>query len=452
MTKILTVLEHRDDEVLRNHQHYAQLYGYSHQWVETDFMANEHLRIAYKYNYLLQQLKACGEGELVMLLNDHAAVFKPLSIEKAMAGQDVFVCYAPGSNEAPKAPHVPLNNLLVLRNTDANRAILHRILNALHSGLAARPEQLNEFECLELFNVLPTNATLLDAYINVNWQIANWFNANIFVVNLGMSTKFDAAGNLKQELTHDPNLEKVILRQINGHLIEGKPMMQLPNYPAISEDAVSHFNPDAKIALVTLYTHHITTYARVSEHNVKRYCDRHGYAYHVYRGIPESIDPSIAGSWLKPYVLQKHFAGHEWIIWVDADVLFRNQMQKLEPLLQGRDLLFAKDLCAWPMNSGIMGFRNTPENIELVSQLWQRIIDVKDKSTVYSDQGDQFHIINVLGEQGLLNETNVTSCLTINTAPPMSTPDSFLTHYIGWGDPYRSIYMAHDDAISQRRA
>jgi hypothetical protein len=253
-------------------------------------------------------------------------------------------------------------------------------------------------------------------------------------------------------LSHDSNLEKVMLRQINDHFIEGKPMMQAPNYPAISDDAVSHFNPESKIALVTLYTHHITTYARVSEHNVKRYCDRHGYAYHVYRAIPEELDPSINGTWVKSWLLKNNIANHDWIIWVDADVLFRNQIQKLEPLLEGRDVLFAKDLCAWPINAGIMGFRNTPANVELIDKIWQRMLEVNDKSTVYSDQGDQFHTINVLTENNILSEATVLNCLSINTAPPMSNTDSLLTHYVGWGEPYRSIYMAHDDAISQRRA
>jgi hypothetical protein len=452
MTKVLTVLEYQDDEILRNHEHYAQRYGYAHQWVETDFMAHEKLRTAFKYNYLLQQLKTCKEGELVMLINGHTAIFKPLSIVEAMEGLDRFVCYGPGSNDAPDAPYLPLNNLLIVRNTQANRDFLHDMLFALHGGLAVRPEHLNEYQWLEQFSILPTNATLLNTYMNVNWQIPNWFNANIFAVNLGMGTKYDNASNPKQDLSHDSNLEKVLLRQINDHFIAGKPMMQAPNYPAISDDTVSHFNPEAKIALVTLYTHHITTYARVSEHNVKRYCDRHGYAYHVYRAIPEELDPNINGTWVKSWLLKNNIANHDWIIWVDADVLFRNHIQKLEPLLEGRDLLFAKDLCAWPINAGIMGFRNTPANVELIDKIWQRMLEVNDKSTVYSDQGDQFHTINVLTENNILSEATVLNCLSINTAPPMSNTDSLLTHYVGWGEPYRSIYMAHDDAISQRRA
>ena len=448
MTKIITICEHQNDDLLRNHQHYAQLYGYTHQWVETGFMAHEKLRTAYKYNYLLQNLKASAEGELVLLLDGHTAIFRPISIEDAMVGRDAFVCLGP---ESAGVECLPLNNLLIVRNTEANREILHRMLIALHGVLAGQDHHLNEFDLLREFGMLPTNAVLLDAYINVRWTIPNWFNAKIFAVGLGMGVGYDAAGVVTYDMTHDTNLEKMLLGRINATLIDGAPIMQVPDYPAISDDAVSHFNPDARIALVTLYTHHITTYARVSEHNVKRYCDRHGYAYHVYRAIPPELDENINGTWVKSWLLKNNIANHDWVIWVDADVLFKNQAQKLEPILAGCDLLFAKDLCAWPINAGIMGFRNTPENVELIAKIWQRMLEVNDKSTTYSDFGDQHHTINVLRENNILSEANVLNCLTINTSPQMSNGETLLTHYVGWGDPYRSIYMAHDDAISLRR-
>ncbi|MGQ3229241.1 MAG: hypothetical protein ACT6R2_10145, partial [Blastomonas fulva] len=36
------------------------------------------------------------------------------------------------------------------------------------------------------------------------------------------------------------------------------------------------------------------------------------------------------------------------------------QKDAIPALLQGRDLLLAKDVGAWRFNSGVMGFRNTP--------------------------------------------------------------------------------------------
>ena len=449
--KVISLLDRYDEVVLRNHQYYARLYGYTHQSIETRMYPHAHLKVTYKYNYLLQQLKSMDEGDIVMMIDHHSVVFCPIDVNVLMSGRDSVVVNGPTDVDAAD---IPMTNFLLVRNTAVIRATLHEILAALH-GVLGSQDHPDEEVLLQKFSVLGINTGIGDTYINVDWRINDWFKSKIFVVFLGASNSWTDDGRTMRQkvrhMTHDANLERLLMRQINDHFIEGKPMMQAPNYPAISDDAVSHFNPEAKIALVTLYTHHITTYARVSEHNVKRYCDRHGYAYHVYRAIPEELDPNINGTWVKSWLLKNNIANHDWIIWVDADVLFRNQIQKLEPLLEGRDVLFAKDLCAWPINAGIMGFRNTPANVELIDKIWQRMLEVNDKSTVYSDQGDQFHTINVLGDNGILNEKNIVNCLSINTAPPMSTPATFLTHYVGWGEPYRSVYMAHDDMLSQRQ-
>lgn len=448
MTTVISFFEHIDEDVLRNHQHYCTLMGYTHKVVECGFLSHERLKTAYKYNALLEQLKSSAAGELVMMLDTHSAVMHPLALEQLMAGMDSLVVSGP--TEVNK-PEIVFTNMIILRNTDANRQTLFEMLMALHGRLAgqAHPE---EEELLKQFNVMASNTVFGDTFINITWRITTWSTSTNFIIYLGAPASFDDQGRIIRDalhqLIHDANLEKVLVQRINGTLIEGKPVLETPNYPAISEDAVSHFNPNSKIALITLYTHHINTYARVSEHNVKRYCDRHGYAYHVYRGIPNALDPAINGTWVKSWLLKQHIADYDWVIWVDADVIFRNQAIPLEPILEHRDRLFAKDLCAWPINAGIMGFRNTPENVELIARIWQRMVEVNDKSTVYSDQGDQHHTIKELYESNLINETNIVSALTINTSPPMSTSQSLLTHYVGWGEPYRSIYMAAHDAES----
>jgi uncharacterized protein YijF (DUF1287 family) len=116
--------------------------------------------------------------------------------------------------------------------------------------------------------------------------------------------------------------------------------------------------------------------------NHQHYCRLSGYPYR----------------WL----LSRHLANHDWVIWIDADVLFTNQSKKLEPLLENRDALFAKDIGGWEFNAG------------------------------------------------MLNEQYIVDCLSINTPPQLAASDTLLTHYLGWGEPYRSVYMADDDAMSQR--
>ncbi|HWW06766.1 galactosyl transferase GMA12/MNN10 family protein [Collimonas sp.] len=447
MTLCISVFEQLDPQVLRNHQHYCRLFGYPHVWVETTHIAHPMLRQAHRYHLLLQHLREAAANDWVLLLDSNAVIVHPVALETLLAGRDALL--VKGTTHGPSgAPHVVMNNMLALRNTAENRKILHDIIFILHKSLIRDEMGRSELSLLEKFPVLEVNAMIGDRYVNVSWHIPNWFNARIFMLNLGPWSSVDGEPN--HDILFDLRMKNLLVRQVNGALIDGLPLLKTPHYPALSTEAKSSFNPHARIALVTLYTHHIADYARISEHNVKRYCDRHGYAYHVYRAIPEQLDNNISGSWVKSWLLARHLADHDWVIWIDADVLFINHAKQLEPLLKNRDVLFAKDIGGWDLNSGVMAFRNTAENAVLLEKIWQCVSSVDDKSSVYASQGDQFHTIEVLRNAGMLNEQYITDCLSINTPPQLSTSDTLLTHYFGWNEPYRAVYMADDDAMSQR--
>ena len=149
-------------------------------------------------------------------------------------------------------------------------------------------------------------------------------------------------------------------------------------------------------------------------------------------------------------MLQKHMGQHDWIIWLDADMLFLNPAQTIESLLNGRDALFAKDAHNGSINSGLMAFKNTPQRVGQLTQLCQRMRDTHDKSTIYSAMVDQ-HLLHILSENTKHNEHNLVSRLTTNIAPAMTNADTLLNHYVSTSEPYRSIYMAHDDALTLRR-
>ncbi len=442
MPLCLTFFDRLDEPVLRNHSHYCRRFGYPHAWVESDRAGHPALRDCAKYAEMLRHLRGLDEGDWLLFLDGDSVVFHPVAVEVLMEGRDLLVA------DGPKG--LPLCNLMILRNTATNRALLHAFIRAASQVVARVTPRLDAAELLRPAGLLPCNGPIGDCYVNVSWRIATWFNARIFVVHLAALPELDAEGRVMDELLHDANLQRLLVRRVNAALIDGEPVLPLPAYPAISEDAYSCLNPQAPIAFVTLYTHHINDYARVSEHNVRRYCERHGHGYHVYRGIPEELDPSISGAWVKSWLVKRHLAQHQWVVWVDADTLFVNQAKRVEPLLEGRDLLFAKDIGAWDVNSGVMGFRHTERNLALLTQLWERITGVDDKSTVYASQGDQYYTNVVLGEHGLIGDAVVTDLLSINTPPHLAGDDSLLVHFVGLGEPYRSVYMADVDARSKR--
>lgn len=447
MSKVISLLNRSNNDVVRNHQHFCAQFNYVHQVISTEQIDHDILRLAYKYNVLLQALNQEPENDWVCLLDNNAMVMHPTSIDALLEQRDHLIVNAPPEQNRLELAMV---NLLVFRNTAQNRHLLTEIVTLLHSAVATLDIDSEE-RLLHKFEVMECNANIGGIYANVHWSISQWHNAPVFVVNLGAPVTLDQQGKVRHHIVHDLNLQQLLTQHINAFMFNQTPILSAPNYPEISNDAVSHFNPNNKIAFITLYTHHIATYARVSEHNVKRYCDRHGYAYHVYREVPSEIaQDNVCGSWFKPWLLKTHLADYDWVIWIDADILFRNQTQPIEPILAGRNLLFAKDICDWPINAGVMGFRNTPQNAQLLDNIWARTQTVTDKSSVYSANGDQYHTIEALKEANLLNEQSVVDCLTINTPPNISHPNTLLTHYIGLGEPIRSVYMAHDDLQSKQ--
>ena len=432
--------------MLRNHAQYCWLFGYPHNWIESDRILHPALRTSAKYSEILRHLRTLTEGDWLLFIDGDSVVFHPVAIDVLMQGRDLLAVESPpvGSQTG-----LAMTNMMVVRNTAANRSMLHQLIVDSGHVIALAAKRIDEAARLRPAGLLGCNAMEPGLYVNVSWRIAQWYQASIFVVNLG-PLPVEVEGELREDMLHDLNLQRLLTEQVNEALTQGRPVLQEPAYPEVSPAAVDSYNPEASIAFLTLYTPHIRSYARVSEHNVRRYCDRHGHAYHVYRDIPASIGPNINGSWIRSWLINQHLARHEWVIWVDADVVFYNQAKRIEPLLEGRDLLLAKDVGAWQFNSGVMGFRNTPGNARLLDRIWERIGGVADKSAVYSSQGDQYYTNEVLMEEGLVGEQNILDNLSINTPPHLASEDTLLVHFINLGEPYRSVYMAAMDARSQR--
>lgn len=447
MPLCLSLLQRTDEAVLRNHAHYCRLFGYPHQWVDTGRIAHPALRASARYSQILRHLRTLAEGDWLLFLDGDSVVFHPVAVEALMQERDLVALEGPSTGDRAGPA---MTNMLVLRNTPGNRALLHQLIIDAGHVVALESPRLDETARLAPAGLLPCNSVLAEAYVNVSWRVSQWHDARVFVVNLAALPVPLPGGGWRDEILHDLNLQALLVREVNGALMQGRPVLQPPAYPALSDDALTSFNPQARIAFLTLYTHHVATYARVSEHNVRRYCERHGHAYHVYRALPEAIGPGINGSWVRTWLLQQHLAQHDWVIWIDADVIFRNPVRSIEPLLQGRDLLLAKDVGAWRFNSGVMGFRNTPANLALLERIWARIGEVADKSQVYSSLGDQHYTNEVLKEEGLLGEHSVLDNLSLNTPPLLADEDTLLVHFVSLSEPYRSVYMAAMDAASQK--
>lgn len=449
MPTCLSLVSSRDPErlalALDNHRTYCSRFGYSHTFEDVSHVTDRELVRVHVLHLAVRALRSIPEGDLLMVISADSGVYRPLRLEELMEGLSVIMTLErPETSYEPKAQM----NWLVVRNNEEARTRLNVAIFELHKLMLHDPAR-NETKIFTDLGAVNYYSQFAGTHLNLNWQNDKqaWFSAPIFVVN----TLHPPLPGLDARWHHnpftDPRLGRLVLEQVN-HALHGRPSMQQPAYPALSEEAYTGYNPLAPIALVTLYTHHINVYARIAEHNIKRYCDRHGLAYHVYRAVPPDLDDKVSGTWHKAWLLERHFDQHQWVIWIDADILFTSQWARLTALLEERDLLLAKDIGDFEFNAGLMGFRCTEKNRSVLAHIRARIEAIEDKSTVYASGGDQKQCNIALKELGLLDGSVVLDLLSVNTPPLFRSPSTLMVHYVGLSEPYRSLYMAMDDAVS----
>lgn len=437
-----------DDAVYRNHAHYCRQFGYAHAWIEGHRAGSEALRQEYRYGQALHHLRQLAPDDWLLFIDDDSVFVRAVALEPLFEGRQRLVLDGPSGGQILRCP---MTNLFVLRNTPDNRAFLLDRARAWSRVLALVADRYDT-AAAPLDGMLDCNAMVAGSYVNVSWRVVNWYaNPCLFAVHLGPLWQSGVDGRPDLEPLHDRNLQSFLVQRANAALMHGEALLRQPSYPAVSGEPLSTINAGARIALITLYTHHVEAYARVSETNVRRYCERHGYAYHVYRGIPAELDQGINGTWTKAWLLKRHLAEHDWVIWIDADMIFLNPARALEPWLEGRRVLLTKDVANWSVNAGLLGFRSTPENLELLQRIWRTIESVQDKSGLYSSGGDQQYVNEVLQAEGLTDAEHVIDNTMLNTPPQFAGEETVLVHCMALGEPFRSAYMADMDRRSQAR-
>jgi hypothetical protein len=428
---------------LNNHRDYCSAHGYAHLQDEAGHLPTRALRDLHTLHAAARALRTVAPDELLMVLTSETVIYKRHALDSLMHGRDALMTFRrPRAGDTEPQPQL---NWIVLRNTTDVRKRLQATMFDVHKKILHDPVRSHEVMYGRL-GALPYYAQIDGHHLNINWKtdLDSWFNADVFLLNalpgfvLGIDKLEFEAG------LDDRRLDWVVLGEADK-ASRGEPHMQsMPTGEA--EAPYETMNADSRVAIVTLRTPEIGSYARIGEENVRSYCSRHRLAMHAYRRIPEWADPSVNGTWHKPDLLLRHFDAHEWVLWVDADVLITDPSLDIRRLLEGREVLLAKDLGGYEFNAGVMGFRTTAAMRASLEHVRRRIAEVPDKSGVYSSGSDQEQFIIGFYESGLLAQHEVLDCLSLNTPPALRGPATFMTHYMGLREPYRSIYMAHDAA------
>ncbi|GAB6852847.1 hypothetical protein JCM10599A_66510 [Paraburkholderia kururiensis] len=436
---VVTYLVEHAPASVANHRNYAFAHGYPHTVIDmSQGPRGPQLQALNRYECLLAALGRVAAGGLVLLLDENAAIVHPVALPALMDGRDCLLV-------ATSAP-APQPGFQVWRNTPQSRERVATLIGQCRLGgpaFAGEAPLLAGLPALRWHDTIGEICALMHTGPNVD---PRWSIVPTFAVCL------EAGSHSPPELGIVPRFRHALFDHVNDCQLHARqPFMSGATHDH-ARPARETFNAGHRIALVTLYTPQIASYGRIAERSMRRYCDRHGYTLHVHRDIPPEIGLPGTGNWLKPWLLHAYLAHHEWVVWLDADVLVANADQPLEPLLEGRERVFARDIGQWPLNSGVMAFRHTGANLAVLADLMQRIAALPDRSTVYACNGDQFHFIAALRAHGLLDDAQVDSPLTLNTPWFMRTPDSFIVHYFGMWTEMRALMMHHDDSGGARKA
>ena len=104
--------------------------------------------------------------------------------------------------------------------------------------------------------------------------------------------------------------------------------------------------PAPRIEILMMATPNLDYYARMTTADWRRYCDQHGYGFHLYR---ERLidDMHINWSCIEMVCQRLEQTDADWLISVDADTLVARKDVTIESLLgkhPGKDLVFASDI------------------------------------------------------------------------------------------------------------
>ena len=433
-TVCLSIFEHSEPQALINHQYYCSRMGYEHAKVSMQGLTSSAHKLVFKYELLLHQLRKMEDGELLISATEDCVFFCMLPVEAMAQGRDRLLAGIDGENGDRQTA------IQVWRNTaDVRQFVLDCIGRAkIMSGVTQELELHTQQDYLPAFTQLAGN------YVTVKCGVrypVNWAGlTNVWTLCLS---------ELEIYAGVHPLFRQALFEHVNDWQQKAVPLFQFPVYSHVPQGGHSVHDGAKDIALVMYYTPNIRSFGAIAESSAERYCKRHGYTLYVHRETPPDVEDGISGTWIKPWLLHKHLPQHEWVIWVDADMLFIEQSQPLEPLLLGRDLLAAHDISTWLINAGMLGFRRTPRNMTLLGEMLDGIRAVKDKSSTYASGGDQTVIANLLQRELGWTLADGLDLISLNTPWFFQQDNSLMVHYYGMVNELRATIMAVQDRKSR---
>lgn len=219
-----------------------------------------------------------------------------------------------------------------------------------------------------------------------------------------------------------------------------------------TREKYSCYNPGKRIAIVSLYTPEIKSYALESEYNIKKYCELQGYTFYVYR---EHLDKQSHPNWSKSRAILNHIDDHEYVVWMDSDTLIFDINKKFEHIinLAGEDkyILACEDVGSnntnLPrgslFNSGVVFFKNN-DQVKDILQEWWDFRKKGDTSSLYASGGDQEILVEIVKKHDPnLSFSKIFPMNQFNTDPRMLDNHTFILHFMAYPFQLKNIFMKY---------
>lgn len=437
-TLCLTLLYHDEPLAIENHRHYCAQMGYQHHTLSLLGLDHGPHRILFRLELILHHLTKLPQDALLVCFSDDCVVYGMHPVETMAAGRDYMLPSIWSFDDQGRHHHQ--SALQVWRNNHSTRTVLLDLISRAQVNFNITDE-------LALYSNLE--------YLEPDVNIGGYYCA--LGCNARSNTRWAHPAVWCLVLDDLPirggipgMLRRAVFEHINDHQQKGMPLLSFPAYAMLDAAPYKVINPGCSIALLTCYTPNIANYGSIAEANLTRYCLRHGHTLHVYRQLPEGSPAKTTANWLKPWLMKKHLPDHQWLLWIDADILFINQTQSLSALLEGCNILAAHDIGGWLINSGIVGLRNTEDNLRLIQLIWQRTQNIEDRSEVYAGGGDQAVFCEALMTELDWELGSGIDCIAVNTPWFFQQDDSLCVHFFGTFNEMRPLLMAAQDRHSMR--
>ena len=390
------------------------------------------LGVLFKYQMVSDRLSQAAENEVLIFATENALFVRFEDFGRIMEGRDSLVT---------KGFFGVNTEMFVIRNNEANRIIAR--------GMAARCRAFSEY------GKFVTEEELLEAFPAVqDWDLTNGV-LPIASMWSGQHPDLRGAPVIAVSLVYTPRLyskygprwRAVFARHLNACHAAGDTAFfnVAPPSGCDTDEPLTVYQPGRPIAVVMLYTPNIAGYARFGEASLRAYCERNGYTLYQHRDVPSDFQLEACGNWSKPFLLGKYLPHHEWVFWVDADILVMNPAVKLEQFTEGRERVLTADICGWRFNSGVMGFRNTEANAKVLESVLARVHETEDVKHTFSSQGDQYYFLEQTLSHGLCPEADSPDLISfnaLNTPWYFAKPDTFMCHFHGVSTELRMLFMS----------